>query len=445
VAKIRLNEPLNARSLEIKKSCLVIGGGVSGMTAALAVARQGYEVFLVEKEPELGGGLRNLYYMFDGEDPQAELRRLKRDVQRHERIHLFLGATIQGIEGSIGDFRTKLAVHGVSGEIHHGVVIVATGAAPHRPAEYLYGEHPAVLTQGELEERLATNTNFLAVNGRKTGKTVVMIQCVGSRCAERPYCSRVCCAEAIKNALKIKAAAPKTNVYVLYRDVRTYGFKESYYTQARQQGVVFLRFEEKQKPEVVSNRNGLEVYVQDQTLEMPVLIKADLVVLSAATVANPGNKELAQLLKVPLNEDGFFLEAHRKLRPIDFATDGIYLCGAAHSPMTVGEAIAQASGAAAHAASVLSRDAIDLEPTISHVVEEKCDGCAYCVDPCPYKAITLVEYISDGEVKKRVQVNEAVCKGCGTCQATCPKGAIFVWHFRPEQLTAEVHAALNVE
>jgi heterodisulfide reductase subunit A len=178
---------------------------------------------------------------------------------------------------------------------------------------------------------------------------------------------------------------------------------------------------------------------------MTLVIPADLVVLSVATVPNPGNKELAQLLKVPLGEDGFFLEAHRKLRPIDFATEGIFLCGAAHSPMGLREAIAQAAGAAARAGTILSREVIELEPTISHVIEEKCDGCAYCVDPCPYKAITLVEYQVNGETKKRVQVNEALCKGCGTCQATCPKAAIFVWHFRPEQLQAEVYAALNVE
>jgi heterodisulfide reductase subunit A len=272
-----------------------------------------------------------------------------------------------------------------------------------------------------------------------------MIQCVGSRDSERPYCSRVCCTEAIKNALKIKAVSPQTNVYILYRDIRTYGFRESYYTQARQKGVVFVRYEDNCKPQVLGNGDGLRVFVNDQTLGLPFMIHADWVVLSTAMVANPGNKELAQMLKVPLNEDGFFLEAHRKLRPIDFATDGIFLCGAAHSPMSLGEAVAQAAGAAAHAASILSRESIDLEPSVSHVVEEKCDGCAYCVDPCPYKAITLIEYVVNGDVKKRVQVNEAICKGCGTCQATCPKGAIFVWHFRPEQLEAQVHAALNVE
>lgn len=442
VAKARLLEPLRSRPLKIKKACLVIGGGLSGMTAALGLAGQGFDAYLVEKDEELGGHLRHVRYLLNGEKPQDELRRLTEQIKQDDKIHVFTGATIEGIEGSIGDFRTRISARGETTEITHGAVIVATGAAEYRPKEYLYGQDQEVITQQELEQRLAADASFLAVEAKRPAKSVVMIQCVGSRDSERPYCSRVCCAEAIKNALKIKALSPQTHVCILYRDIRTYGFKESYYTQARQQGVVFARYDEDRKPEVSRNGNGLQVSVFDQTLGMTVMIPADLVVLSAAMVANPGNKELAQLLKVPLNEDGFFLEAHRKLRPIDFATDGVFLCGAAHSPMDLGEAITQAAGTAAHAGTILSRDVIDLEPTISHVIEEKCDGCAYCVDPCPFKAITLVEYQSNGETKKRVQVNEAICKGCGTCQATCPKGAIFVWQFRPEQLEAQVHAAL---
>jgi heterodisulfide reductase subunit A len=445
VAKARLLEPLHTRSLEIKKACLVIGGGLSGMTAALAIAGQGFDAYLVEKEVELGGSLRNVHYLWNGEKPQEELRRLKDRVLQNDKIHVFTEASIAGMEGSIGDFRTKVSVRGETTDIAHGVTIVATGAAEYSPTEYLHGQLPEVITQWELEQRLSLGAEFLTTPPKQPAKTVVMIQCVGSRERERPYCSRTCCAEAIKNALRIKTLSPQTHVCVLYRDIRTYGFNESFYTLARQKGVVFARYEEEHKPEVSKNGAALQVSVFDQTLGMTVVIPADLVVLSAATVPNPGNKELAQLLKVPLSEDGFFLEAHRKLRPIDFATEGIFLCGAAHSPMGLREAISQATGAAARAGTILSRDAIELEPTISHVIEEKCDGCAYCVDPCPFKAITLVEYQVNGETKKRVQVNEAVCKGCGTCQATCPKAAIFVWHFRPEQLQAEVHAALNVE
>ncbi|HXZ28794.1 MAG TPA: FAD-dependent oxidoreductase [Terriglobales bacterium] len=444
VAKARLLEPLRSRSLEIQRACLVIGGGLAGMSAALAVAGQGFDVFLVEKEAELGGSLRTVRYLLNGEQPQEELRRLVEQVRQNEKIHLFLEASIESMAGSIGDFHTKIAAHGETTEVAHGTVIVASGAAGYRPQEYLYGQRPEVLTQWELEQRLEGDGSFLRAQAGQPPKSVVMIQCVGSRTRERAYCSRVCCTEAIKNALRIKELSPETHVSILYRDIRTYGFHESYYTLARQKGVVFARYDEERKPEVSGNGEGLQISVYDQVLGMTIGLHADLVVLSAATVANPDNPKLAQLLKVPLTEDGFFLEAHRKLRPVDFATDGIFLCGAAHSPMAVREAVAQAAGAAARAGTILSRPVIDLEATVSHVVEEACDGCAYCVDPCPFHAITLIEYQADGETKKRVKVDEAVCKGCGTCMATCPKNAIFVWNFRPEQLLAEVHAALRV-
>jgi heterodisulfide reductase subunit A len=272
-----------------------------------------------------------------------------------------------------------------------------------------------------------------------------MIQCVGSRDEQRPYCSRLCCTEAVKNALKIKELSPTSNVYVLYRDVRTYGFKESYYTKARKQGVVFIRYDIDKKPEVSKDKAGLRVTVYDQTLEIPVAINADLVVLSAGIVANEDSKTIAQFLKVPLNKDGFFLEAHMKLRPIDFATDGVFLAGMAHFPKTISESIVQAQAAATRAATVLTKDRIELEGIISQVVDENCDGCAYCVDPCPYKAITLLEYMRDGAVKKTVEVNELVCKGCGCCMATCPKIGIFVRGFKLEQISAQINAALGVQ
>jgi heterodisulfide reductase subunit A len=272
-----------------------------------------------------------------------------------------------------------------------------------------------------------------------------MIQCVGSRDEERPYCSRLCCTEAVKNALKIKELSPTSHVYVLYRDVRTYGFKESYYTKARQAGVVFIRYDKERKPEVVKNKTGLKVQVYDQTLGIPIEIAADLVVLSAGIVANEDNKTIAQFLKIPLNKDGFFLEAHMKLRPIDFATDGVFLAGMAHFPKAIEESIVQAQAASARAATVLSRDRIELAGNISHVVDENCDGCAYCVDTCPYKAITLLEYMREGAIKKTVESNELVCKGCGSCMATCPKMGIFVKGFKLEQIGAQVSAALGVQ
>jgi heterodisulfide reductase subunit A len=444
VAKARLLQPLQKRSVRIQKSALVIGGGLSGMTAALALARQGFDAYLVEKEDELGGNLRHIHYLLDGERPQNELTSLKQQVRQNGRIHLFTGATIESIEGTIGDFKTKISARGESTDVTHGVVIVATGAKEYQPKDYLYGHDERVLTQRELEERLASGNGFLSVEGKRPPKTVVMIQCVGSRDSERPYCSRMCCAEAIKNALMLKRLSPQTHVYVLYRDIRTYGFKESYYTQARQQGTIFVRYEEDSKPEVTRNGDGLQVSVFDQTLGMPLMIPADLVVLSAGIHPHEDNRRIAQFLKVPLNSEGFFLEAHMKLRPVDFMTDGVFLCGLAHSPKSIEESILQAQAASARAATILAQDSIELEANISQVIDQSCDGCAYCVDTCPFKAITLLEYMWQGSVKKIVEANETTCKGCGCCQATCPKNGILIRGFTLEQIQTQIHAALGV-
>ncbi|MEW6375628.1 MAG: CoB--CoM heterodisulfide reductase iron-sulfur subunit A family protein [Thermodesulfobacteriota bacterium] len=443
VAKARLLESLRKISVPIVKSALVIGGGLSGMTSALEIANQGFDVFLVEREKEIGGNLRHIYYLLNGEKPQQELKALIAKVKENDRIRLFTEAKIETIEGSIGNFKTEIAINGDSREIEHGAVIVATGAKEYKPTEYLYGQHERVLTQIELEQRLVAEDGLLkSIDGNS--RTVVMIQCVGSRDDERPYCSRLCCTHAVKNALKLKELSPRTNVYVLYRDIRTYGFKESYYTEAREKGVVFIRYDKDQKPRVSKNHDGLMVDVYDQTLEIPVKIAADLVVLSTGVVPHEDNKTIAQLLKIPINSEGFFLEAHMKLRPVDFATDGVFLAGLAHYPKTIEESIVQAQAASAKAATILSKESIELEGNISEVVDENCDGCAYCVDPCPYKAITLLEYMREGAIKKTVEVNEAVCKGCGCCQATCPKKGIFVRGFKLEQISAQVDAALGV-
>jgi len=442
IAKSRLLQPLQRHHLKIEKAALVIGGGISGMTASLSLAQQGYDVYLVEKENRLGGHLEHVHYLLNGEKPQAELARLREEVAQNSKIHVFTGARIDNLEGSIGNFKTRIATADGFRDVQHGVVIVATGAKQYKPKEYLYGQDERVLTQRELEARLAAGNGFLKPNGR--AKTVVMIQCVGSREDEHPYCSRVCCADAIKNALRIKQESPGTNVYVLYRDIRTYGFKESYYTKARQQGVAFVRYDETRKPEVSKNGDGIEVGVYDQTLGLPFSIAADYVVLSAGIHPQEENRQIAQFLKVPINSEGFFLEAHMKLRPVDFMTDGVFLCGLAHSPKTLEESIVQAQAASARAATILAKDRIDLEANISHVLEEKCDGCAYCVDTCPYKAITLLEYMWEGSVKKVVDANESICKGCGCCQATCPKDGVLIYGFTLEQIRSQIEAALEV-
>jgi heterodisulfide reductase subunit A len=398
----------------------------------------------VEREDELGGNLRHVRYLLDGSDPQEALRLARAQVTSHDRIRVWTGATIEKIDGSIGDFSTTLSRRDGPVTLKHGVVLVASGAMEYRPKEYLYGEDERVLTQRELEARLAGGVGLPSPNGKGRTRTVVMIQCVGSRDAGHPYCSRVCCGEAIKNALRIKALDPATHVYVLYRDVRTYGFQESYYTEARRQGVRFLRYAEDSPPRVSRNGHGLEVNVVDQTLGMAVTIPAVLVVLSAGMQAPEENRRIAQLLKVPLNSDGFFLEAHLKLRPVDFMTDGVFLCGLAHAPKTLDECVLQAQAAAARAATVLCSDSMELDAIVSEVLDESCDGCAYCVDTCPYQAITLIEYAWKGGTKKTVEADEKICKGCGCCQATCPKNGILVRGFTLEQIRAQIQAALEV-
>ncbi len=454
VAKARLMEPLQRKALEFNHDALVVGGGLAGMTAALELADQGFQVSLVERQGQLGGNMRHLRFLLSNANPQELLVKLIGRTSHHPNIHTFLNAEIAAFEGSVGKYKTivrnaKCEVRSESDPnfalptshftLNHGVVIVATGAQAYQPTEYLYGQDDRVLTQLELENLLATSHSEL-----RTLKSVVMIQCVGSRTAERPYCSRLCCGQAVKNALEIKKINPEIEVYVLYRDIRTYGLMEQYYRQAREAGVLFLRFEADRPPQVAAN-GSVQVTVHDAMLDTDVLLEADRVVLSVATVPQPDAGEVAQLLKVPRTQDGFFQEAHLKLRPVDFANDGIFLCGMAHYPKkALTESVTQALAAAGRAATVLANRTIEIEPSISHVVEEKCDGCAYCVDPCPFKAITLIEYTNEaGQTKKRVQVDETVCKGCGTCQATCPKGAIFVWHFKLDQLRAMTMAALG--
>jgi heterodisulfide reductase subunit A len=439
VAKSRLLEPLQKVSVSIIKSALVIGGGLSGMTSALELANQGFDAYLVEQEKELGGNLRRIHYLATGENTDDELKELIEKIKKAEKIHLYTEAKIESVEGSIGNFKTTISKDGKSIELNHGVIIVATGAQEYKPKEYLYGEDERVLTQLELEQRLSTNGEWSTPDKNKMPRNIVMIQCVGSRDDERPYCSRVCCTEAIKNALKIKEVSPETNVYILYRDIRTYGFNEKFYTEARRQNVMFMRYDENRKPEVSKNGNGLLVDVFDQNLRMPIEISTDLVVLSAGIVPNDDNETISQLLKVPLNTDGFFLEAHMKLRPVDFSTDGVFLAGIAHSPKMTSESIAQAEAAAIRAATILSKDKYETEATISSVNEELCSGCGTCVDVCEFDALELVE-TPEGETI--CQVNKALCKGCGCCAAACPSGAIEQNGFRRDQILSAVDAAI---
>ncbi len=437
VAKARLLEPLQKGLISVNNAALVIGGGMSGMTAALNLADQGFQVHLVEKADQLGGAMRDVRFLQNGASPAQWLEQTVERTANHPKIKVHLDSQLKSVEGSVGNFSSLIAKNGTEETVEHGAVIVAVGAQPSTPTEYLYGEDPRVMTQLEFEQKLAAD--------EKIGERIVMIQCVGSRDDEHPYCSRVCCTQAVKNALQFKKTYPDSEVAIVYRDIRTYGLREEMYTRAREEGIRFIRYEPEAKPEVTVEDGTLRVGADDPVLGRRIRIEADAVVLAPALVPAQSSEELAQMLKVSLNADGFFLEAHMKLRPIDFATDGVYLCGMAHSPKLVEESVTQAMGAAARAATLLSKDELELEATISEVVDANCDGCAYCIDPCPYNALTLIEYVRGDQIKKTVQNNPALCKGCGVCMATCPKQGIFVRHFKIEQINAMVDAALEVE
>jgi heterodisulfide reductase subunit A len=433
VAKARLLKPLKKPMIDVVPVGLVIGGGLSGMTASLELAKQGFEVHLVEREKELGGNLRHIHYMLGSEDPQEQLASIIKEVNENEKIHVHLNAEVADIEGYVGNFKTTLTQGGDKKGINHGIVIVATGAVEYKPTEYLYGVDERVLTQRELEERLA--------EGAFSAKTVAMIQCVGSRNDERPNCSRICCVQAIKNALKIKELSPETDVYILYKDIRTYGFNEDYYRKAADEGVLFMRYDDAHKPKVTRENGTLKVLAMDPVLKTWFPIEPDLLALSAATIPNPENEHIAQMLKVPLTKDGFFLEAHMKLRPVDFATDGVFLCGLAHSPKLIEESLSQACGAAARAATILSQKRLEVEGAIANVNEDLCSGCRICEAVCEYGAIEMKE--KDGKLVSSVL--EALCKGCGVCGSTCPTGAIGMFHFTDEEILAQVGAALREE
>lgn len=429
VAKAALLQPLEKHKVAVTPAALVVGGGVSGMTAALEIADQGYSVHLVEKEDELGGNMRRIKFLPSGEDPAKELSSLVTKVKTHPKINLYTGTQVAEVDGYVGNFETTLVNPKQELQVKHGVIIVATGGVEYTPKEYSYGKHPSVVTQFELEDKLH--------NGYKPN-VVVMIQCVGSRNEEHPNCSRVCCTGAVNNALKIKEANNAADIYILYKDMRTYGFKEDYYRAAAEKGVVFIRYDDEHKPEVTTD-GGLRVRVIDPVLKEVLILEPDTLVLSAGVLPSADNRKLAGMLKVPISKDGFFLEAHMKLRPLDFATEGIYLCGLAHSPKTIDECISQASGAAARALTILSHPEIEAEGAIAVVDEKACSGCQMCASVCEFKAIEMVK---DGD-KTHSHVISEVCKGCGVCAVTCPSGAITVGHFTDAEIISQVKAALE--
>ncbi len=430
VAKARELTPLQRLPIGIDPKALIVGGGLSGMTSALSLADAGNQVYLVEREKLLGGNLRNIFFQPDGKDPQKLLLDTINNVKEHKNIQLFTNSKIEEINGYVGNFKTLITDLETKEEsrFEHGAVIVATGGNEHKTKEYQYGKSTRVITQVEFE-RMLQDKDF--PHGRL--KNVVVIQCVGSREEGRMYCSRVCCTKAVKNGLELKKIRQNVNIYVCYRDMRTYGFREKYYTDLRDKGTVFIRYTADNKPVIeladsTDFDSKLNVNVFDQILDREMIIDADLVVLSTAIDAPEENEVLAKMLKIPLNSDGMFLEAHVKLRPSDFATDGVFVCGLAHSPKDIDESLAQAKAASSRALTFLSKNSILAEGTISEVDVSKCSGCGFCVDVCAYAALEI-----DPE-KQVVIVNDALCKGCGACVASCRSGALDLRGFSNKQL-----------
>ncbi len=436
VAKAQLLEPLEYIAVPVNKTALVVGGGVSGMTAALALADQGFAVHLAERKDRLGGNALKLHTTWRGGLVGPRLEDLIARVKNHPNITIHYRSIVVEVSGVVGNFKTTLSRNQV---IEHGTVILAIGGEPHRPeGRYLYQQNPHVLLSLDLDQEIAEESERL-----QKAQAVAFIQCVGSRTPERPYCSKVCCSHSVESALKLKEMNPDMEVYILFRDMCTYGEREMFYEEARNQGVIFLRYHQAEPPRVAEADGRIKIAVNDLILERPVELYVDLLTLATAIIPHH-NAPLAELYKIPLNAEGFFTEAHAKIRPVDASTEGIFLTGLCHYPKPLQESVAESLATAARATTILSQDSLQLESIISRVIDENCDGCAYCVDDCSFKAITLIEYMFEGKVKKTVEANAALCKGCGSCMATCPKKGIEVAGFTLDQLDAQVEAALGL-
>ncbi|MBW2449603.1 MAG: FAD-dependent oxidoreductase, partial [Deltaproteobacteria bacterium] len=433
VAKAAALRTLHEKVVPINKQALVIGGGVAGMNAALSLGNQGFNTVLIEKEVELGGFSRKLHHTIEGADIQVYLKNLIDEVNGHDKIEVLTEAKISGFEGFKGNFATvvTLGSQAEKRRIEHGVFIVATGAGEYQPKEYLYEDDERVVTQVELAD-------LLEEKGTAGLDSVVMIQCVGSRNDENVECSRICCQNAVKNALHIKKLNPDTQLYVMYRDIRTYGLLEDYFTEAREQGVIFIRFDRDAPPDVRSSSEGMLVTVKDHILQQNIEIRGDLVALSAGMVAEDTD-EMSQIMKLNRNPEGYFIEAHVKLRPVDMPSDGVFLCGTAHGPKLITEAISQAQAAASRAVTFLAKDAIKLSAITAKVDTDHCVKCLTCVRACPFG----VPAFNTNE--KLIEINEAICHGCGVCASVCPRQTIQLSYYEDDQIISKIDALLEAE
>jgi len=431
VARAGTLEPLKDMAFEVNQKGLVIGGGLSGMTAALSLAEQGFETCLVEKEAELGGNLRRIKSTLSGIQVEDRLKALIEQVEREEKITIYKQAEVIGFSGHVGKYKTTIAHNGKNIDLEHGAVIVATGGVEYQPTEYLYGQDSRVVTQREFEEKLHRGDIT-----RGLVKEVVMIQCVGSREEGAMFCSRVCCSGAIKNALRLKELDPQISVTILFRDIRTYAFSELFYRKAREKGIMFVRFDLDRRPVAEKADGRIRVKAFDEVIGREIEFDPDYLVLSAGIRPNPLSEELATRLKVPLTVDGFYLEAHMKLRPLDFSNEGMYLCGLAHSPKLINESIAQARGAAARAATILSKKELLIGGMIAVVDKERCAACLTCVRECPFDVPVITE-------EGVAWIEPASCQGCGICASACPRKAIDLQNYKDSQVIAKCEALFD--
>ena len=434
VSRVGLLEPLYDPEITMNQKALVVGGGLSGIIAAKDLAEQGYYTCLIEKGDSLGGQALQLHETWDGEDVQEKLTELISSLESNQKIDILTNTELKNVDGFVGNFQSTVETSGEERVIDHGVAIIATGAVEFKPDQYLYGKEPNVLTGLELDRKFIENDLFI-----KEVNSAVFIQCIGSRIEERPYCSKVCCTHSIKNALKLKEMKPEMDVFVIFRDMRAYGFREGLYREARERGVIFIRYDFDKKLEVDKDQDQLRVRFTNSILNREMEILPDLLVLATAIVPLEENP-IASLFKVPVNDDGFFVEAHAKLRPVEFSTEGIFVAGLAHSPKPIDESIEQAKAAVSKASALLCKEKVTVDGVVSHVNEIMCRGCGKCVEACPFNAIGLVEKEDDKSV---AYVQEALCKGCGSCAVACPTGAASIFHYDDQEVLAMVEAALD--
>jgi len=434
VSAVRLARPLADQTLPMNKDVLVVGGGIAGMTAALRLADLGYKIHLVERSKELGGVAKKVRRTLEGEDVQAHVADLVKRTEGHDRIQVWKQSMVVDHSGMAGMFKTGIQVgpQMFYREVRHGITILATGALPNRPKEYLLGRHQAVTTQLDLGGLLADNPE-----AAKAWQNVAMIQCVGSRVPENPNCSRVCCQAAVKNALHILELNPEAKIFVLYRDMRTPGFEEDYYRKAREQGVIFSVYELENKPVVEADGAGVSVSFTDPILGRTVKIPADCLVLSTGFVADEESSEdLGMIFRLPRTPDGYFLEDHVKLRPIDLPIPGFFVAGTAHAPKTIRETIAQAQAAAGRAQTFLARDSINLGALVAQVDGNLCAACLICVRACPFG----VPFINEEGYS---EIDPSKCHGCGVCASECPAKAIQLMQYEDDHIMAKLDGLLE--